>query len=352
MYILHHRKIYVVYTLHMLKEIDKMAQLREKHIRDRLRELEDYLLEQYKEKHVQQKRDWVKYEKEFKQRFRKAMKNLDLLIESATRNLRFYRGKGDKPTLRVDQKLRLLLLSQLAGKSNRMMANMTQLFALITGIDRSYKTIERLYSDKEVESALFNLWILILKKKGIKEVDTCGDATGFGLFISKHYSSYAKKLKNKAKDSGNTKKSFAYKFSLMDLKTKMYICSGTSLVSEAKAFHKAIEMLKETSIKINSVRLDRYYSFPCYVKLFPNSKFYLIPRKGSKPGHGTAWLKAMQSFVWDTMNHLEEHFKRNNSESEFSADKKMFGWKVKQKRDDRINTALFCRDVWHNLFRL
>lgn len=341
-----------MYTLLICRRGDKMAQLREKHIHDKLRELENYLLEQYKKQHIQQKRDWAEYEKDFRKRFRTAMESLGPLIEKATRTLKFYRGKGDKPSLKIDQRLRLLLISQLAGKSNRMMAYMTRLFSLITGIDKSYKTIERLYSDKEVEIALFNLWALILKKKNVNEVDTCGDATGFGLLISKHYASYIKKLKDKTKDSKNTKKSFAYKFSLMDLKTKMYICSGTSLISEAKAFYKAMEMLNEMDIKIISIRLDRYYSFPCYARLFPNSKFYIIPRKNAKPGHGTEWLHALQSFVWDTMNHLGEYFKRNNSEANFGGDKKMFGWRVRQKREDRIDTALFCRDIWHNLFRL
>lgn len=329
-----------------------MARLREKHVHDKLKELENHLLEQYKKQHTQKEKDYTEYEKKFKERFKNAMNNLDPLIEKSTTTLKFYRGKGDKPTLKVDQKLRLLLLSQLAGKSNRMMAYMTKIFSLLTGIDRSYKTIERLYSDHEVEAALFNLWILTLKKKGVKEVDSCGDATGFGLFISKHYASHAQKLKDKVKDGENTKKSFAYKFSLMDLKTKMYVCFGTSLISEAKAFHKAMEMLKQMDIKIKSIRLDRYYSFPCYAKLFPEAKFYIIPRKDAKPGHGTEWLHALQSFVWDTMNHLEEYFKRNNSEANFGGDKKMFGWRVRQKREDRIDTALFCRDIWHNLFRL
>ena len=243
---------------------------------------EDFLLEEYKKKHPLKKTDYALYEKEFRQRFRNAMDNLSPLIEQASRKLKFYRARGGKPSLKIEQKLRLLLLSQLAGKSNRMMAYMTRLFSLITGIDRSYKTIERLYSDPEVKTALFNLWMLILKKKGVKEADTCGDATGFGLFISKHYSSYAKKLREKVKDSENTKKAFVYKFSLMDLKTKMYICFGTSLMSEAKAFHKAMDMLKELNIKVKSVRLDKYYSFPCYVKLFPDSNFYMIPRKDAK----------------------------------------------------------------------
>ena len=43
---------------------------------------------------------------------------------------------------------------------------------------------------------------------------------------------------------------------------------------------------------------------------------------------------------------------RNHSESEFSVDKRWFGWKVEQRREDRINTALSCTSVWHNLFNL
>ena len=131
-----------------------MAELWEKHIHDKLKELELYLLEEYKKNHPQKEINYSEYEKEFKFRFQKAMRELPLMIEKAILNLHFYRGRGDKPSLKIDQKLRLLLISQLAGKSNRMMAYMTKLFAVITGIDRSYKTIERLYSDNEVEIAL------------------------------------------------------------------------------------------------------------------------------------------------------------------------------------------------------
>jgi len=329
-----------------------MAELWEKHIHDRLKELEQYLLEEYKKNHPQKEVDYAEYEKNFRQRFRKAMKELDPLIEKATADLRFYRGRGDKPSLKINQKLRLILISQLAGKSNRMMAYMTRLFSVITGIDRSYKTIERLYSDGEIEIALSNLWILMLKKKNVNEVDCCGDATGYGLFISKHYSSIVQKLKDKAKESENTKKCFVYKFALMDLSTKMYVCLGTSLISERKAFDKAMQMLKETGIKLSSVRLDRYYSNPCDVNLFPETKVYIIPKKSAKLGHGIHWYETMKDFVENTTKYLEEYFKRNNSESGWSSDKKMFGWNIKQKREDRINTALFCRAVWHNLLNL
>lgn len=341
-----------------------MGQIWEKHIQDRLKELEESLLEDYKKQSRMEKRDYAVYEKEFKERFRKAMKNLAPLIKKATKKLEFYRGRGDKPSLKIDQRLRLLLISQLIGKSNRMMSYMTGLFSLLTGMDRSYKTIERLYSDKEVEVALFNLFVLILKKRKVKEIDCCGDATGYGLIISKHYATEAQKLKEKIKTAnGQNKKSkkkgkkqkkklFVYEFALMDLKTKMYVCYGTSLISEKKAFDKAICMLKQLDISIKSIRLDKYYSLPGYVKLFPKSKVYIIPRKNAKLGHGQQWLKVMKSFVENTLKHLEEYYKRNNSESGFSADKKMFGWRVKQKREDRIDTALFCRCIWRNLLHL
>ena len=63
-----------------------MAQLWEKHIHNKLRELEKYLLKKYKEEHPKKEVDYAKYEKEFKQRFRNAMRELPLLIEKATTN--------------------------------------------------------------------------------------------------------------------------------------------------------------------------------------------------------------------------------------------------------------------------
>lgn len=50
-----------------------------------------------------------------------------------------------------------------------MMASMLAVFSLLSDIDVSYKTVERLYSDPEVEMAIHNLHILILKKRGVKK---------------------------------------------------------------------------------------------------------------------------------------------------------------------------------------
>ena len=64
------------------------------------------------------------------------------------------------------------------------------------------------------------------------------------------------------------------------------------------------------------------------------------------------WKNSMKDFVLNTMPYLEEYHQRSNSESGFAADKEMLGWNIAQKRDDRIDNALFCTDLWHNLFNM
>ena len=41
--------------------------------------------------------------------------------------------------------------------------------------------------------------------------------------------------------------------------------------------------------------------------------------------------------------YLKENYKRNNSENGFEVDKKLFGSKIRQKREDRIDTAVFSK---------
>ena len=96
--------------------------------------------------------------------------------------------------------------------------------------------MERLYSDELVMMALYNLHVLLLKKKGIRESDATGDGTGYSLTVKKNYESYAQELKDKAKENRNEgdddnkdkqsakkRKAFAYSFRLMDLKTKRHL---------------------------------------------------------------------------------------------------------------------------------
>jgi len=71
--------------------------------------------------------------------------------------------------------------------------------SLSEDIDILYKTIERLYSDEQTTLTIHNLHVLILKKKGIKELNTTGEGTRYSITIKKNYECYAQELKNKAR---------------------------------------------------------------------------------------------------------------------------------------------------------
>ncbi len=324
--------------------------IRSDDIRDRLRDIDEYLLNKYKENKKIEKRDWRTYEQQLTKRVKGAILNLEPLINEAT-NVKIHRGSGRPPDLDLKQSVTILLTKELMGKSNRNMASMLDLFSLLSGIDVDYKKVERLYSNYDVSLAIYNLHMLILEKKGVKKINACGDGTGYSLSIRKHYASETQKRKDKAKEYSGTK-SFAYSFNLMDLKSKMYVAFGMSLKSEKEAFDKAMVMLKSIDVEIESVRLDKYYSFPSYVDRFGKAKVYVIPRKNATLNGSWKWKDLMEEFVNDTLAYLGHYFLRNNSESGFSADKRYFGWRVRQKRNDRISMALICTRVWHNLMNL
>jgi len=325
-----------------------MVKIIAKDVRKRVKEL-DTIIEAYKRDHPKKERDYAEYEKEFKRRLKKAIKNLDKLISESIQRVNFFYRNKDRHSLSLKKRMRLILVKELTEKGNRKIANTLELFSMLNGTDISYKTVERLYSDELLQLSLFNLLILALKKRGVKNIDVCGDATGYSLTISKHYSSYVQKLKDKAKDGELTKRAFVYNFALMDLETKMYVCFGSSLKSEKEAFDKAMQMLRFVDVKIKSIRLDRYYSCAVYVNQFKDSKVYIIPKKNVTLEQGAKWTETLGEFLCDTMKYLEEYFKRNNSESGWASDKKMFGWKISQKRYDRMDVALLVRMVWHNL---
>ncbi len=51
-------------------------------------------------------------------------------------------------------------------------------------------------------------------------------------------------------------------------------------------------------------------------------------------------------------NFLKEYYQRENSESGIARDKEMFGWKVGQEREDRVDKAVFATTIWYNLLLL
>lgn len=325
-----------------------------KHLKDRINDVEDFLLQEYKSKKTEKKRDWRTYEQRLSKRIKDAIRNLEPLIDEAIASIKVEKGQGRKPILSLKQKVILLLLQRLFAKSNRNMTYMIDAFSLLSGVDISYKTVERLYSDPEVDIAIHNLHILILKKKGVENIDATGDGTGYSLSIRQHYASEVEKRKDDAKETKDKgKMAFVYSFKMLDLNSKMYIAYGTSMKSEKKAFDRAVEMIGESHLSFDSVRLDKYYSCGCYVDKFgKNTKVYVIPKKNATLRGSWKWKRTMMNFVDDTLQYLEEYYKRENSESHFSVDKRWFGWRVEQRRWDRIDTAIACTNLWHNMFNL
>ena len=102
-------------------------------------------------------------------------------------------------------------------------------------------------------------------------------------------------------------------------------------------------------VPLKSIRLDRYYSESSYLSRFDkDTAVYIIPKSDTLNG-SQKWKDNMKEFVTDTYQYLKEYYKRENSEA---ADKKLFGWGIAQRREDRIGSALFRTGLWYNLFNL
>ena len=323
----------------------------------------DDIIKEYKVEHPEKERNWRTYEQRVAERLKTAFKELKPLVHEAAASIQFVSGetRGAKPVLNAEQRTLAVLVKHIVGKSNRNMASMFVLFSLLSNIDVSYKTVERFYSDPEVIAVLHNLHALILRKKGVKEIDGSGDGTGYSLTIKAHYASAAQKLKEKVKDTSTQSKEhkktlFIYSFALMDIKTRMYVGFGTSFKSEKKAYLFAIVMAKEAGIKINSLRLDRYFSGQSTTEFlagnFRDIKVFLIPKSNATVRDSWPWKRMLFRFVNGTTEYLEEYFQRNQSESGIAEDKKRTGWRLGQKRPDRVDTANMLTHVWHNLYWL
>lgn len=329
-------------------------------VRDVVSILDD-IVKEYKEEHPAKKRNWRTYEQCVAERLKTAFRELKPLVHEAATSVNFMSGetRGAKPLLAVEQRVLSLLIKHIIGKSNRNMAAMFAVFSLLSDIDVSYKTVERFYSDHEVIAVLHNLHTLLLKKKGVKSVDGSGDGTGYGLSVKVHYASAAQKLKDKAKTGEEQelkKRLFVFSFALLDLESRMYVGTGTSFKSEKEAYDSAIAMAKAAGIDMASLRLDRYFSNQLDVKKlnanFGKLDLYLIPKTNATVKGGWDWKRMLFRFVTDVTTYLEEYYKRNQSESCFAEDKKRTGWKLGQKREDRIDTANMLTTLWHNLYWL
>jgi len=67
------------------------------------------------------------------------------------------------------------------------------------------QTIERAYSDPLVRMIIHNMFVILVKRKGIKQADLAGDGTGYSLTITKHYRSVREKAGEAVKSNGKSK---------------------------------------------------------------------------------------------------------------------------------------------------
>jgi transposase len=319
-----------------------------------LRQL-DHIIKVYKKKYSKDdKRDWRTYEQRLAHRIKTAAKELEPVIQEAYSmiGISTNENRGRPPEITIPQKVLLILIKNIFQLSNRKMANLLALFSMLTGIDTSYKTVERAYSDELVRMTIHNMFIILTKRKGIENSDLSGDGTGYSLTITKHYrNEREKQLKNpkNGKETLKTKKIFAYSFSLMDLDTKMYVGCGVSMKSEKEAYKEAVRMANSV-VCAKSVRLDKYFSDRTILKDFhPDTKIYIIPKSNATIKGPPEWKEILLRFITNIFSYLSEYYKRNNSESGISTDKRTCGWKIWQRRPDRIHTAVMCTNIWHNL---
>ncbi|MEM4070636.1 MAG: hypothetical protein QXO58_01205 [Thermoplasmata archaeon] len=79
---------------------------------------------------------------------------------------------------------------------------------------------------------------------------------------------------------------------------------------------------------------------------------YIIPKKNATLNGSIKWKNRMKEFIENTLEYLGQYYLRNKSENGLSADKKMLGWSVMQKMDDRIDCVIKTIGLLHNLFNV
>ena len=118
-----------------------------------------------------------------------------------------------------------------------------------------------------------------------------------------------------------------------------------------KAFKELKPLVHEAVSAIKIVKGETRGSKPQLTYL-GKVRLYFVPKRNATVKGPWEWKKMLYYFVKDPIAYLEEYFQRNQSESGIAEDKKRVGWKLGQKREDRIDTANMCTTLWHNLYWL
>lgn len=278
--------------------------------------------------------EWEKRRKKVRKRLSKLSTYLD---EGASMVSERY-TTGRRRKLSLADRSRLLLFAVMTGRSNRDMESLLELLSSLFRFKVSYKTIERLYSDVGVSATLHNAYVLMLRDEGTSG-HFAGDGTGYSLKVRDHYSERPEKRND----------AYRYSFALIDLKTGFYSGYGYSSRSEKEAYERAIAMTREMGIPISSIRLDKYYSSRKVLKDLIGTSVYILPKKNIKRV-GMQWNNVLREALGDPIAFMREYYRRNLSETGFSADKNRFGRKLRQRREERREMALQAIALLHNIF--
>lgn len=275
-----------------------------------------------------------------RQRVKQRLARLPEYVERAAAAVRIVKDpRGQHTTVSVVKRVLLLIFKRLTERSNRGMEDLLVPFAPLFGFQRSYKFVERLYSDIEVRLVLHNLFILLVREEGVSG-HVAGDGTGYALMTGQHYRTDPKKHGKK----------YVHVFFFLDLDTNLYVGYGYSPRSEMDAFHRARAVMQELGIPIESVRLDRYYSSRKVIRLFGQDvTLYLIPKENIAR-FGAQWPPILQKIMLDPVAFLSQYFLRNLTETANATDKQRFGERINQVLDERRDTEVRCIGVLHNVF--
>jgi transposase len=283
--------------------------------------------------------DFAEYERQRK-KVEEWINDFPMYVKKAASTITIAKTAGRPKKFNLVKRTHLFFLTRVFNMSNRdTKALLGSLLRPFIEDEISYKYVERLYSDEQVEMVLHNVFMLMLNKKGVSG-KFAGDGTGYALLVTKHYSTDPKK---KGKD-------YRYVFRLVDLETGLYVGVGYSTKSEMDAFHKAMKMVRDFGISIDQICLDKYYSSRKVLQLFDKrTSVYVIPKKNISR-IGPRWAKIFKEILEDPVKYMKTYFQRNLSEAGFSADKRRFGWVLRQKREDRQEMAVFSIALLHNIF--
>ena len=261
------------------------------------------VLEEIKEECFSEEKDKYPYTEweQKRERVKQRLRDLPRYVDQAAEKIRFVKPKaGQRKKIDVRKRTMLFLFTRLMNKSNRDMEDLLVLFEPLFGVKVSYKSIERLYSDPEVKTVLHNLFILLLRDEGVSG-DFSGDGTGYSLSVTKHYRT----------DVSKKGRGYLYVFRVIDIDTGFYVAVGYSNSSEMEAFHKAMTMLRELGISVDSLSLDKYYSSRAVIKLFgEETALYLIPKKNIARV-GLEWSRILRRVLEDPYLFLKGYFLRN-----------------------------------------